>query len=367
MKILENAVTTALSSLGRLGDLMRSARAESLTDYTKPTRAEPIVLVESGLVYWDNITEVMQSVNAVWAGYYLQAASIALNHELKTVRVLQKLNPSRDPIDAGFNTAASVLLSEESYRDGLPDIKSLRRSMNMEGYEDGEASTETLTIGRDTRKAITDPTNLSVGTVLELSVTSNGATHTVPVTIRLLVNPINTDPLLHILKSAAKNITVKERWHDMRAGGISLIDDCILCNDLIDEYMAARIKDDSGFYDEFIARKKSNKLAGFLSGDPSVATATNVMVMSAETAAALQTEIGAPLSNTATRHRIFKDTGLMLLVIIDRQFEQVTIWTRGINLPTRLNIKQMKMANRNTGPDVAEILKAYQLGNAPTF
>jgi hypothetical protein len=45
----------------------------------------------------------------------------------------------------------------------------------------------------------------------------------------------------------------------------------------------------------------------------------------------------------------------------------VTIYHRSLEIPTQVSIKELKTANKGSGPDVAEILKAYQLGNAPTI
>ena len=43
----------------------------------------------------------------------------------------------------------------------------------------------------------------------------------------------------------------------------------------------------------------------------------------------------------------------------------VKIYHRGIEHPTRLTIKELKSSGKGNGPDIAEILKAYQLGRAP--
>ena len=55
----------------------------------------------------------------------------------------------------------------------------------------------------------------------------------------------------------------------------------------------------------------------------------------------------------------------MLLFVVDTEWEMVKIYHRGIEHPTRLTIKELKSAGKGNGPDIAEILKAYQLGRAP--
>ena len=64
---------------------------------------------------------------------------------------------------------------------------------------------------------------------------------------------------------------------------------------------------------------------------------------------------------------MFENTLTMIVMVIDTEWEQLTIYHRGIEEPTELAVKELKSLNRGTGPDVGEILKAYQLGNSPQF
>ena len=77
--MLKDTIVTTLSAVGKLPDLFRSARSDSLIEYTRVTRAEPIVLVDNTAVHLPYIADVMQSLTAIYAGYYLQAAAISVN------------------------------------------------------------------------------------------------------------------------------------------------------------------------------------------------------------------------------------------------------------------------------------------------
>ena len=88
--------------------------------------------------------------------------------------------------------------------------------------------------------------------------------------------------------------------------------------------------------------------------------------MTKQTAAQLEADVGAKLSDFHTRERIFENTYVMLMVVVDTEWEQITIYHRTMALPTQLTVKEIKSVNRK-GVDVAEVLRAYQLGHAPTI
>jgi hypothetical protein len=67
------------------------------------------------------------------------------------------------------------------------------------------------------------------------------------------------------------------------------------------------------------------------------------------------------------REAIFKKTYLMIVAVIDKEWERVTFYTRGIATATQLGSHDLKAANKNTGPDIAQILQAYQLGSSPSL
>jgi hypothetical protein len=81
----------------------------------------------------------------------------------------------------------------------------------------------------------------------------------------------------------------------------------------------------------------------------------------------LERTIGGRLKDFRTREKLFKETYAMLLVVVDPDWEQVTIYHRSIEQATQLSAGDLKSANRSKGPDVGEILKAYQLGTSPSI
>mgnify|MGYP000098869106 CR=1 FL=1 len=369
--MLKDAVNTLLNTVGKIPELFRTARSDSLIEYTRSCRAEPIVLTDSTLINQPYMTDIMQSLTAIYAGYYLQAIAISTNvGKIDIVQLLEKVNPSRSPAENAGMLIGDIVTDEDGFY-GFESYKSARgrKVWALPNYS-AEARVDVghqQGMGRKTTELSQMVSNLSVGLLLEVTIADEGNSAIIPVSVRLIVSAIGVQTLLSILSHGEKDNGVKERYHAWRAGQIEFIRDNILCQDLIDDYRRTMIKDNTGTYKAIRERSNNNKIAALLSGSPSVATASNIVVMSTQTAATLESQVGAPLSSYQARQRIFEKTYMMLMVVVDTQWEQVTIYHRGISKPTEISIKQMKATNKGSGPDVAEILKAYQLGNNPQF
>lgn len=353
----------ALELVGRLPDLMRGATSGSLIEYTKPTRVEPIVLLDQRAMHLPYASDIMQSLSSIFSGYYLQAVAISVNvGSVETLKLLDKLNPRRDPV-GNFIGEVSSMVSKESYTHALPRPD---RTVGLEAY-----GLENLrggnSFGRDAAKLVQEATNLSVGKLLEVQIESDGQKATFPIAVRLIVSGIAPDSLVHSLAIGSKDNSIKERFHQWRAGQLHFIRDLVFCQDLIDDHRNNLLKDRSNFYAETLKRRNKNRLSAILSRSPSVATASSIFVLTEETRKELESQIGGRLRDFKTREKIFKETYGMLMVVVDTEWEQVTIYHRSLDTPTELSVKDLKVTNRGTGPDVMEILRAYQLGNSPSI
>lgn len=383
-------VITGLSLAGKLSETMRSSTSDSLIEYTQPTRVEPIVLMDEKVVTLPYAGAIMQSLTSLFSGYYLQAVALSVNvGSVNVVKLLDRLNPKRsvqDNIGNGISNGISAVVSMESatsYRYSLPvpgqstGLESFNVSMEAPSlaeqvYAASQGKTldnpeESATFGRDTVKLLGELTNLSVGKVLEVNIESEGRCAVFPVNVRLICSGIGSKELVHILSVGSKNISVKERFHAWRAGQLEFIRDLVLCQDLIDSHKKTLAKDQTGIYEEIRNRRKGNGLSAIFSGQPSVATASNIVVTTKSTIAELERTIGGRIKDFRTREKLFKETYCMILCVVDPDWECVTFYHRSIAVPTEMSIKELSVSNKNKGPDIAEIMKAYQLGNNPSI
>ena len=371
---------TALEFAAQVPDLIRSARGGSLIEYTRPTRVEPMTLVDLRAASLPYIDEVLNAGLNVFSAYYLQAVSLAVNvGNVNVLKLLDRLNPNRNPMDslgtAGSKTMGGRLkdYSPESFAHGLPFAYSQEAEHPMDAplkkagrYAGNEAASGG--VGGKAIEMINEAGNLSLGKLLEVKVESDGQTATFPIQVRLMSSTIRPDHLAHTLSLDAKDVGVKERYHQWRSGQIKFWKDIVFAQDLIEQHKKNLMNDASGFYKSQHNKANRNKLSGLLSGNPSVATASAIVVMTTETAKDLESRIRRPLKDFRAREKVFHETNGMMFFIIDPDWEQVTIYHRSIEEPTEVSVRELQRANkRGGGPDILEILNAFRQSKSPTL
>lgn len=363
-RIIDTVGDIGLSAIRRITDLWRSGKAKSLVEYTAPSRVEPICLVDMDCAYVDELHDLMQTLQSLFSAYWLQAFTLSLNvGRIDVMRQLDKLNPKRNITDSAVDAAGGAvnwLNSLESYKYRLPTLAN-RAAMEAEIIDEGA----TGLVSRDTLLSVKEMTNLSVGKQLSVEVSDGCNRGTILVSIRLLVSSILTSDLIHILSVGNKDVTANQRRHAWKAGRLEMIGDIIFGRDLIRAHRKNLMKDKTGLYSEILERRKKNKISALVSGNPSVATASNILVVSTETIQALEGETGLDFSDLKDREKLLDETGVMIAAVVDKNWSRVKIYTDGIKHPTDLALRDLKSVSKGSGPDVSEILKAYQLGNSP--
>jgi len=352
-------------------------REKSLVAATKGARFEPIVLVDNDLTNYEGIVDVMQSLQSLFTGYLLQAIALYGNvGGTKAVRELDRFNPSREPRFGDFIRSVANL---ENYKHRLPTPKG---SITLEAFdtnpkrvsnaykvaieEDGNLA---LTRNDEIEKSISQSANLSVGKIYNVEFTSNGQKTVVPISIRLISTIIPSERLTHILTQDALKLTdFKERYYAWRAGRISFISDLLFSRDLIKQHRKELMADKDGIYSNILRRRLKNNVASLTNSAPSLATASNMVVLSLDTVRQIEQKLNGKLSNFQTREHFFSSNGtaLMIMAVVDKFADRVTFYSEGIAESTNLSLREIRTANKGAGPDVSEILKAYQLGSSPS-
>lgn len=380
-----SATQMGLTLFAKIADatLQNRGKEKSLVAATKGARFEPIVLVDTDVTTYEGATDVMQSLQSLFMGYLLQA--IALHGNVggtKAVKELDRFNPSREP---NYSEFARSVASVESYATRMVTPKG---SISIESLDSNSPRVSSaykiaiennrLAMGapNDVERNITQSVNLSVGKVWNIDFTSNGQKITVPITVRLISTVVPSERLTHILtQDASKNTNLKERFYAWRAGRLNFITDLLLSRDLIKQHRKELMQDKDGVYSNILRRRISNNMAAFTSGSPSLAAASNMVVISSDTARAIETKLNGKFSNFTTRQdffsgenvrdKVMQGTSLMIMAIVDKFADRITFYTEGIAESTNLSLREIKASNKSSGPDVSEILKAYQLGSSP--
>lgn len=350
------------------------ADAQSLVDYTRPARVEPVTLIDSRAAQLPYIDETLHTALNIFAGYYLQAVSLTANvGRVNVLRVLDQLSPERNPI-ATFAMESNEDPLQQTFSDQIPEGYSqenvlTNRFGNTYGeVEEGQGGDGSTDIGRGI-KEIREKTELSVGKLIEVTIKSEGQSATIPISVRLRSSQVRSDILAHTLSMGKTGDTWKERYHKWRAGQLRFVKDVILAQDLIDEHKKNLIEDDSGYYQSKVITDRKNKIAAVLSGQLSVGTASSIYILTTDTAREIERAIRGKLSRYNDRQKIFKDTYGMLMFVIDPDWEQVTIYHRSIEEPTEVSIREIQRSHSRggSGPDINEILNAFRQSRSPSL
>lgn len=360
-----------------------SGKERSLVAATKGARFEPIVLVDSDVTTYEGIVDVMQSLQSIFTGYLLQAVALHGNvGNTKAIKELDQFNPNRQ---ANYSDFIRSVASNESYQHRLATPKG---SLSLESLDSNSKrisnaykvaiENDRLSVSpKDMDNNLAQSVNLSIGKIWNVDFTSNGQKTTVPITVRLISTVLPSERLTHILTQDATKLTsLKERYYAWRAGRLSFISDLLLSKDLIKQHRKELMQDKDGVYSNILRRRASNNLATMTSGKPSLASASNMLVISSDTAKVIEQKLNGKFSNYTTRTNFFdgmnvrdkvtQGSSLMIIAIIDKFADRVTFYTEGISESTNLSLREIRASNKSSGPDVTEILKAYQLGSSPS-
>ena len=206
--------------------------------------------------------------------------------------------------------------------------------------------------------------NMSTGLLFDVKVEADNRKISIPISVRLLANKMSSSMITSILTAAVKNQTAKERYREWRSGGISFWNDVILCKDILKANRDNLIKDSSGMFSEVLRRKSSNQISGAASMNPSISQISNIIIVSDDTINEFERESNKKLKQPKTRDLIFNNTQTLILAVVNRTRETVTLHYHDINVPTVVTFKELKgKGGKGGAPDVMEILKAFQMGN----
>lgn len=375
--LLKNSTSETVDRMRTLA--ADAKRGDSYVERTRSTRVEPLALIDNTIQHLPIMTDVMQSLTTQMAAMYIQTlATITKVGDIAVVEQLDRLSPDR-----GNSAQVKFIGSFESMalpiygKDHKISAEKLACTIEVASMEALPAAVEKTKDGKEITKpdvtvgkideVVKEVPNLLVGKVVDVTIQNDGHKLTVPITFKII--PMSASPRIvsAILAMGSVNNSVKERWHSFRAGQLDFFADFIFMNDLLKEHRKLLKDDNTGFYRETLRRRRNNTAEAFASAKASAGTSSNILVISKATAAEIERKYGLSISNHASREKMIGPTSAMLLAVVDPDYEVVKFYYKSIPLPTELTFRDLKASNKKTGPDVTEILAAFNQMKAPTF
>lgn len=350
----------------------------SLVSINSAGRVEPLCIVDEQCINLEYTSDVLQSIQSIFCGYYLSSLRWCLTPDaVRTTKILNELNPNRNvSLDETFKTLSdkvkTVVSSLEAYQPGP--------TMSLENYKyrlpsalEASAPTntkpprpETANIDSDTGDALVDKSSLVIGKLLKVELNQGGTRIELPIAVRLVINQLSSRGLVGLMTGGADR-SFYERFHAWRSGRISFWKDLVLCQDLINAQKKLMIDDKSGAVGEIVKRSAQHTKAGLFNKERSKAEISNLYVISEDTAHQIESTIGGKFSNPGFRSDLMERTNAMIIAVVERDWERVTFYHHGIAMPTNVGVRDLKTSNKGNGPDIGDILKAFIEGKQPTL
>lgn len=384
-KLVDNQLKNAAEQLSG-ESAIANVSATSLADLSKLAEVEAITVIDNSLTVYDSTTDVLKYLNSLLAGWYLSSAAILTDTgRIKTVQLLERLNPAKSPSFAVANSilSAGVASMASSEIEVGTDVKplsflpttstSLEAATNLpstgSAKVNGDKDTERTTkFGASNAADLTTVQNLSVGQRVTLSISDGKASKDISVGIRLITVPVQYNLLKTIMGWSEKDNRLKSRISAWRAGELSFWRDLVLMRDIFTERRRILMNDKSDLLTSLLGRQRNSMVHSVLTLTPSVGTMSSMMVISSDSVRQIEREVlNGRLSNFATRQRVMAATGLMVLAVVDPMSELVTVYVHTQALPSEFSIKQMKSASKGGSSDLGEIIKLMNQNQMPNF
>lgn len=379
-KSVDTGIDTAVKAI-------TSTLERSPGNYVKATqsvRVEPFTLIDSRAVRYANIKDVLNTAQRLFTAYYLMA--VAAENTIDGIKVSKYLD--RFAPDRAAGTATLNMLSTESYQFGLPFVG---EAAGLERYSAycteaaippnitsnpgmlkqladgaGAAAIEREGVGISVNAAAAtakDIDNLAVGQIVDVTIDKNGKKATLPVQIRLRTMGADPTVMREILALGGEDRSRAARLRKFRVGEISGFRDLVANQDYIDRYRQAAMADTSGYFRAAYKRVNKGLLATLLTGEPSIGAASSIAITTTETIRDVERVIDGRFSDFRTRQRIFEDSLMMLLFVIDADNDVVTLYTRDIEQPGVYALKDLKGGGKSN--DLTDLMKVFMEGRVP--
>lgn len=383
---------SSIYSIEKLFNMFGSVRTKSLIETTSMLRVEPLTVISRDALTVDYLQDVMQTLFSLFTGYYMLGLSVVGNiHDSRVVKTLGRLNPNVDSdtlflSNENFKTPYLNGLSTcvEAYTHRLPTSKNkyaiedtLTILQNKAISQEADTIDKTTSLKGGDFKYINDPANLAVGKFIDVKLTfkteiSKGndkdivdISSSIPINIRLIPAIVNNKQMDAILSLKSTDVSLTERFHSWWGGEISF-SDLMFASDLIDEYRKNLIEDETGIMEEIATRVTKAKAMGFVNGT-SLVSASSIFVITDSVVKSIEYKMGGKFKNKSVRDKVFEGTYAMIIAVIDREWDTVTFYYRGIDRGTECTVKDIKKISKTSDNDIMSIFKALTSSNAPSF
>lgn len=330
----------------------------SITDTIQPLLVDPRVVISTDLRGVDHVDNVLYILIDTFAMYYLQAFTMLGDIEsYKTIKTLKELSS----IKRGDYTKIGPVVLEDM-EVALEDIKYLSEEVNTEKKDTkNETAQGAINAGKEF-------SGLKLVKIVEVTVSAKEKTRIkIPVTIRLNPAYVANDVLDGIIGTAKARHSLMNRLDDLRSGNISFFRDFLFNQDIRKEHQKLLMKDKTGLYSE-VSSKVNSAIGRYArTGEKGYGAFYNMAIISEADADRAARALGGQLTKKRTRDKLFNRNYLTILVVMDREWERATFYTRDMDGYATLGFDMLESKKDSSDKNALELLKSFSNNNGVVF
>jgi len=334
----------------------------ALTQYTKTTNLVHRTLVEESLKDLDIMPHLMGALTQQICAWVLCAVGLDQFVGKQTVRqMLTRVATEGGLLDIPYPVQDEIL-------NNTHDILNNRYQVGNEAGGPGLVS-----LDNDQQRLIT-------ARLLQIPLSIPYANKPGEQSIHEVVSTVAVNLIPYIVASETMNgifsinftpgfLTRLSMW---KAGEIRFGADLLASMDLIKKHDEALRKDRNGVLAEFL-RKNSGTMMKLITQFfslrvPSSNLASNIIIVSRDSFEKAETETSMRFNNPNDRKKFFGNTFSLMLVVVDPNYTNVSIFYNGINSIGQYNfstIEKVGAKAKDTSFNLKDMLNAFNRGNSP--
>ena len=333
-RVIDDPVKETGKIINDAGDAAKDTvmTGNNIVTITKALRVRPICIETEDAAMYDDIEVIEAALLELYGAYYIQAFSMISN-----------------VVDARAKSALASL------------------------------STESIT-EHDLSKGLLVSTEKSAGTkfskedihtlarLIELTLVQKDDTKiTLPIQLELPIHRVSLDTARRIMDLKGENKRFFSRFMQWRAGEIEFWKDLVFAQDLIKEHKKVMTEDDDGVITTLVKRSNAD-FKKMISGTATHNSINTLSIITSDDLRYIEREIvGGSMNKSRFRNKFFSSNMLLMLVVVDPDWDNVTIYTRELDSYTTVPVKSLIKKSKSGNNDLVEIMKAFIAGNSPVL
>ena len=382
--MLEESQSLVTRAVNHALAVFRQSTHDNIVSYTAPGRIAPIAVIDSSIVHSPYTNDLMQSILVIYTCFWARAFAFRSSKVgLRAARTLDSLNPSsnlREGVTTASGRLGRLIAASESYNDGLPvfnDYDLVNQTIDADFDEavsfraEAREKREKRIAGTDQKsmELIAQSANLSVGKVIRVNFQEGEETLPVDVTIRLDSHAMRSESIVQMLSFTGTEYKILPRIRLTQDRQIT-VSDFFFSTDLINQEVDLLRSDKNGVFGRILRNKDRGFLTELISrfsANAPINLCSGIAVVNQRTLREVEPILGGPIVNLAARNKIFENSTLLMLVVVDTEEQEFDIWYRGVATPTTLTVNDIKQVSKGNGNDMDKVLTTLMQGRAPQF